>query len=80
MPYTPDLIAELNTLLRFAPDDGQQGLKIHSNADPEVIAAAQRLFAKGLITLADGGFLTRQGREAAEHAHAAVKLLAMRGG
>lgn len=75
MPYTPELIAELNTLLLFELDTGQQGIKVHKSADAAVIAATQRLHAKGLVTLADGGYLTRQGREAAEHAHAALKLL-----
>ena len=75
MPYTSDLVQELNTLLRFDPDNGQQGIKVHKAADPAVIAATQRLHAKGLITLADGGYLTRRGREAADHAQAALTLL-----
>jgi uncharacterized protein (TIGR02647 family) len=80
MPYTPELAEELNTLLRFELDSGQQGIKVHKSADPTVIAATARLHAKGLITLADGGYLTRTGREAAEHAQAALKLLGARSG
>lgn len=76
MPYTPELIDELNTLLRFEVETTQQGIKVHKSAAPEVIAATQRLHAKGLISLADGGYLTRSGREAAEHVHTALKLLA----
>jgi uncharacterized protein (TIGR02647 family) len=33
------------------------------------------LHAKGLITQADGGYLTRLGREAAEHAQAMLGIL-----
>ena len=75
MHYTADLVHELNTLARFDLYTGQQGIKVHKNADAEVISAAQRLHAKGLITQADGGYLTRLGREAAEHAQATFGLL-----
>lgn len=75
MPYTPDLVYELNTLIRFNLDSGQQGIKVHKTADAEVIAAVQRLYAKNLITQADGGYLTSLGREAAEHAQAMLGFL-----
>ncbi|MDR2112548.1 MAG: TIGR02647 family protein [Candidatus Accumulibacter sp.] len=75
MPYTPELVHELNTLIRFDPDSGQQGIKVHKSADEHVKAAACRLHAKGLITQADGGYLTRLGREAAEHARAMLGIL-----
>jgi uncharacterized protein (TIGR02647 family) len=75
MPYTPDLVHELNTLLRFDLATSQQGIKVHKSADPEVIAATRRLYAKGLLTQADGGYLTGLGRDAAEHAHAALTIL-----
>ena len=39
MPYTPDLVHELNTLIRFDLATSQQGIKVHKTADPEVIAA-----------------------------------------
>ena len=67
MTYTPDITAELNILARYNLKTTQQGLKIHSSAEPEVIAAAQRLFDKGLSSQADGGYLTELGRQAAEH-------------
>jgi uncharacterized protein (TIGR02647 family) len=38
MPYTPDLVDELNTLIRFDLETSQQGIKVHKNADPDVIA------------------------------------------
>ena len=75
MLFTPELVAELNTLIRFDLDSGQHGLKVHKNADAEVIAAFQRLHAKGLVTQADGGYLTSLGREAAQHAQVMNGLL-----
>lgn len=75
MPYTPDLVHELNTLIRFDLETSQQGIKVHKNADPDVIAATRRLYDKGLLTLADGGYLTGLGRDAAEHAQAMLTIL-----
>ena len=75
MPYTLDLVHELNTLIRFDLETGQQGIKVHKTADAQVIAAVQRLFAKGLVTQADGGYLTSLGREAARHAQTMLGLL-----
>ena len=75
MPYTPDLVHELNTLILFDLETSQQGIKVHKNADPDVIAATRRLHEKGLLTLADGGYLTGLGRDAAEHAQALLTIL-----
>lgn len=75
MPLTPDLIEECNTLIRFNLDTSQQGIKVHKDADAAVIAATQRLHRKELITLPDGGYLTRLGHEAAEHAQALMTIL-----
>ena len=75
MPYTPDLVHELNTLIRFDLATSQQGIKVHKTADPAVIAAAGRLHAKGLLTQVDGGYLTGLGRDAAEHAQATLTIL-----
>ena len=75
MPYTPDLVHELNTLIRFDLETSQQGIKVHKNADPDVIEATRRLHEKGLLTLADGGYLTGLGRDAAEHAQALLTIL-----
>ena len=75
MSFTPELAQELNALLRFDPDTGQQGLKVHKSADPALIAAVQRLYAKGLVTQSDGGYLTSLGRDAAAHAQALRGLL-----
>lgn len=66
--YTLQHIEELNILARYNLKTTQEGLKIHSSAEPEVITAVQRLFDKALISQADGGYLTELGRKAAEHA------------
>jgi uncharacterized protein (TIGR02647 family) len=75
VPYTSDLVDELNTLIRFDLSCNQQGVKVHKTADAAVIAATGRLYRKGLLSLPDGGYLTSLGRNAAEHAHAALALL-----
>jgi uncharacterized protein (TIGR02647 family) len=75
MPYTPDLVHELNTLIRFDLETSQQGIKVHKTADPEVIEAVRRLHTKGLLTQVDGGYLTGLGRDAAEHAQAMLTIL-----
>ncbi len=74
MKFIPDNIAELNLLLQFDMSSLQTGIKVHHDAAPEIIAAAQSLFDKGLSTLPDGGYLTDLGIEVAEHAQ---KLLAI---
>ncbi|CAN0478822.1 unnamed protein product, partial [Discosporangium mesarthrocarpum] len=48
---------------------------IHHDADPGHIAAAKRLFGKGLITLEDGGYLTDLGIEAADQCQAVLSIL-----
>ena len=75
MSFTSELTQEINALIRFDPDTGQQGLKVHKSADPALIAAVQRLYAKGLVTQSDGGYLTSLGRDAAAHAQALRGLL-----
>ena len=73
--FSPDLLAELNALLRFDPDDTLHGLKIHKDAPNGVAAAVQRLHARGLLTQIDGGYLTPLGREPAAHANTLLGLL-----
>ena len=53
MPFTPDLVDELNTLVRFDLASNQHGIKIPKTADPAVIAVTRRLHAKVLLTQAD---------------------------
>jgi len=75
MAYTPELIAELEILALFNLGNTQEGLKVHHTASPAAIAAARRLHDKGLITQADGGYLTSLGLDAAEHAQALLTIL-----
>ena len=75
MPFSPSLIDELNLLTHFNLNSAQEGLKIHSNAEPQVKPAGKRCNDKGLISQADGGYLTNLGLTAAEHAQALLHIL-----
>jgi uncharacterized protein (TIGR02647 family) len=75
MHLTPELIAELELLTLFNPDNTQEGLKIHADAAPQKIAAGQRLHAKGLISEADGGYLTSLGLDAVEQLRTVLTIL-----
>jgi uncharacterized protein (TIGR02647 family) len=75
MPYTQDIVEELNILVRYNLTTMQEGIKVHKNADPAIIDATRRLFNKGLITQEDGGYLTNIGRETAEQAQAVLDIL-----
>ena len=68
MTFTSDMVAELNLLLKFPSKSMLQGLKIHNDAEPAAVAAAKRLFDKGIVTLPDGGYLTDLGHDLFEHA------------
>ena len=76
MRYTEDQMAEIDILIHYQLDTTQQGIKVHSSANRDQIDAVQRLYAKGLVTQKDGGYLTDIGRKAAEHAQALVLMLA----
>jgi len=75
MLYTPEIIDELRMLSYYNLANIDEGLKAHHTADPAMIAAVRRLHEKGLVTQEDGGYLTDLGREAAEHAQAALTIL-----
>ncbi len=75
MPFSQDHLSELNFLALFNSSSSQEGIKVHqSSADPKMVAAAQRLHQKGLITQKDGGYLTPLGSEVTEQVQ---KLLAV---
>lgn len=76
MRYTQEQIAELDILINYSLESTHQGIKVHSNADTEMVEAVERLYDKGLVTQVDGGYLTDIGRKAAEHAQALVLMLA----
>jgi uncharacterized protein (TIGR02647 family) len=76
MALTLDLVAETNLLVLFSLSSTQEGLKVHKHsAAPEAVAAAERLYQKGLVTQNDGGYLTDLGIEAAEHAQRLTAIL-----
>lgn len=75
MPFTSELVDEINTLLHFNLDSSLEGIKVHSSANPAIIAATKRLHEKGLVTQDDGGYLTSLGRDAVEHAQVLVQIL-----
>ncbi|NLJ12833.1 TIGR02647 family protein [Denitrificimonas caeni] len=76
MSWTPEIAAELEVLCLYNLDSMQEGIKVHSSAGAERVAAAQRLFEKGLISQDDGGYLTSLGLETAAHAQAVLTVLA----
>lgn len=75
MPYTQDIVEELNVLVRYNLSTTLEGLKVHKSASPDIISATKRLHDKGLVTQEDGGYLTHLGLEAAERAQAILDLL-----
>lgn len=75
MTFSNEMAAEIKLLQQFNLDSSQ-GIKVHAQrASEEIVAAAARLFAKGLTDQVDGGYLTERGIVAAEHAKALVGLL-----
>lgn len=75
MSWNQDIIEEIELLKLFPSDSIQEGLKIHSSAAAQRIAAAQRLFDKGLISQNDGGYLTTSGAQAQQKILALDSLL-----
>ena len=74
MHLDAELIDEINLLRRFSMG-GPVAMYVHDNPDPAVIAAAERMYSKGLITASDGGQLTDSGHEAVEHMERLLNLL-----
>lgn len=74
--FVPDLIDELEILSLYNLDNLQEGLKVHNNASFKAQGAITRLHQKGLVSQADGGYLTALGIDAAEHAQALLTILA----
>jgi len=75
MIFDNNLTAELNLLTQFNLKNEQDGIKVHHEASPDVVAAAERLYDKSLISQKDGGYLTDLGRKAAEHVEALSTIL-----
>ena len=67
---------EIKLLNQFNLDSRANGIKVHVHeASQEAVAAAERLFHKGLTDHIDGGYLTDLGIEAANHAQTLIRLL-----
>lgn len=75
MPISPELAAEMQVLRMFDTSTNQSGLKVHSNASPEMIAATRSLFEKQLTTQIDGGYLTPLGYECSVHLQQVIQIL-----
>ncbi len=75
MLFKADTMEELNLLLQFDSTNMMNGIKVHATARPEIVAASGSLFAKGLITQPDGGYLTDEGIEALNHAQILAGLM-----
>ncbi|WP_375750270.1 TIGR02647 family protein [Vibrio sp. HN007] len=75
MKFSTESIAELNLLLQFDISSAATGIKVHHEASEEMQQAVKRLYDKGLCTLPDGGYLTDEGIEMAEHADKILRVL-----
>ncbi len=75
MKYSENHIAELNLLLQFDLSSAATGVKVHKDASPQMQDAAARLYEKKLCTQPDGGYLTDEGIEMAEHAEKILAVL-----
>jgi len=69
------ILEEISILALFNPASTLEGIKVHHDADPTAIAAAQRLHQKDLITLPDGGYLTTLGQEAVRHLDSLLTII-----
>ncbi|WP_062059673.1 TIGR02647 family protein [Cellvibrio sp. OA-2007] len=75
MPISQELVAEMQVLRMFDTSTSQSGLKVHSDASSEIIAATRRLFEKQLTTQVDGGYLTPLGYESSVHLQQLLQIL-----
>jgi len=75
MKYSTETLHEMNVLKMFDLSSTQVGIKVHHDAEPELVSATERLFSKGLITQNDGGYLTGLGRDAAVHTNDLLTIL-----
>jgi uncharacterized protein (TIGR02647 family) len=71
-----EAMEEIKLLNQFDLGSTANGIKVHSHeASKEAVAAATRLFEKGLTDHVDGGYLTDRGLVAADHAQSLLRLL-----
>jgi uncharacterized protein (TIGR02647 family) len=67
MQLDPELIEEISLLRRISLNLSEEEIDLSTIGDRTVVAAAGRLFEKGIISRLDGGQLTDSGRDAVEH-------------
>ena len=67
MQLDPELIEEISLLRRISLNLSEEEIDLSTIGDRTVVAAAGRLFEKGIISRPDGGQLTDSGRDAVEH-------------
>jgi len=65
--YSDSFFEQIKLLAKFPEKSQLEGLKVHQDAAPSMINAAQLLFDKGLISQPDGGYLTDLGLEINSH-------------
>lgn len=75
MSISPELVAEMQVLNMFDVSTNHSGLKVHSDAATETIAATSRLYEKQLTTQVDGGYLTPLGYESSVHLQQLLQIL-----
>lgn len=75
MSVPADLLAEIEVLNLYPDGSIREGIKVHHDASPELVAAARRLFEKGIISQEDGGYLSSLGIDAVEHVHGLLTIL-----
>ena len=74
MRMSDSILQEIRVLSQFNPASGLEGIKVHHDADPALIAATERLFSKGIISI-DGGYLTDAGIELMRHLDSLTTVL-----
>lgn len=75
MSLSSDVVAEMQVLRMFDTSTSQSGLKVHSDAAPEIINATHRLHEKQLISQVDGGYLTPLGYDCSVHLQQVLQIL-----
>lgn len=71
-----EILEEITLLNQFNIESINQGIKVHSHdASESMVAAAARLYEKGMTDHVDGGYLTDRGIEAAQLAKQLVNVL-----
>lgn len=70
-----DFIDAIKLLSCFELDNLQQGIKLHQDCEPTLRQTADRLYQKGILTAADGGYLTPFGMTLREQLQPLINAL-----